>query len=312
MAGERLLCVSVDLDGPGCYHEIHGLDPPGASLAQIHYTSGLNRLLDLFDELSIKATLFAIGRDLERPESAAVITQARAAGHEIGNHTHGHPYGFTRLDPSTVRDEIGRGAESILAVTGERPLGFRAPGYHLSDEVAAMLVEQGYRYDASLLPSPPYYLAKVGVMAWMRLRGRRSRAVAGHAGMIVSPNRPYRMGRSYWLPGKGLPELPCSVVPVARIPLIGTTFSLAGERRSGLMARAAARMRYVGLEFHAIDMMDAGTDGLGGLLEHQPDVGVELERKERAFRRVLSVLADAGFESMTLEQASRRLFPPQS
>lgn len=311
MAGQRLLCVSVDLDGPACYHAIHGLDPPDASLAGVHYTSGLNRFLELFAELGIKATIFAIGRDLGRPECADVLGSAIAAGHEAANHTMTHPYDFSLLDGRSIREEIEAAAGSIREATGARPLGFRAPGYHIDDGIASILAEAGYRYDASLLPSPPYYLAKVGVMAWMKLRGRTSRSVAGHAGMIVSPNRPYRMGRSYWREGSGLPELPCSVLPVVRIPLIGTTFSMAGAARSGWMARMAARMRYVGLEFHAIDMMDADTDGLAGLLDHQPDVRVPIESKRRAFGAVLRTLTDAGFESVTHAEAAQRLFPDQ-
>jgi hypothetical protein len=299
------------MDGPGCYHEIHGLEPPDESLSAIHYTSGLTRLLELFDELGIRSTIFAIGRDLARPECADVLAGACRLGHEAANHTQNHPYAFSRLDTGAIRAEIEEGAASIEAATGVRPRGFRAPGYHINDTITSILAEEGVGYDASLLPSPAYYLAKVGVMSWMRVRGRTSRSVAGHPGMILSPNRPYRMGRSYWREGDGLVELPCSVLPAVRVPLIGTTFSLAGEARARLMARAAARMRYVGLELHAIDMMDE-VDGLLSLSAHQPDLRIPLATKTDAFRAVLSTLMDRGFTPLTLDDAARRLFPDQA
>jgi hypothetical protein len=308
MARERLLCVSVDLDGLDCYHEIHGLGEPGEELADRHYSRGLARFLDLFDELGIQATLFAIGRDLAHPRCAAILADACSRGHEAANHTMSHPYAFSRLDPDAVREEIRSGAEHVRTATGQSPVGFRAPGYHVNDAIVSALEELGYAYDASLLPSPAYYLAKVSVMTWMRATGRRSRSVAGHPGMTLSPCRPYRMGRSYWLPGSGLPELPCSVLPLVRVPFIGTTLSLAGPSRAAWMARIAARGRWVGLEFHAIDLMDAPGDGLQALSGYQPDVRVGIDEKTDTFRRVLGILLDGGFRSLTHASAVKRLF----
>ena len=308
MARERLLCVSVDLDGPGCYHEIHGLPEPPAGLADSHYRLGLARFLSLFEELGIKATLFAIGRDLGSPRCAAILADACASGHEAANHTMTHPYAFSRLDRDAVRDEIGAASERIREVTGRAPAGFRAPGYHINDGIVSVLEELGYAYDASLLPSPAYYLAKVGVISWMRATGRRSRSVAGHAGMTLSPRVPYRMGTSYWRRGSGLPELPCSVLPAVRVPFIGTTLSLAGRSRSAMMARIAARGSWVGLEFHAIDLMDDRADGLDSLTGHQPDVRVGVDEKMATFRQVLAILLDSGLTSVTHASAVHRLF----
>jgi len=307
MARERILCVSVDLDGPACYHDIHGLEQPGEELADRHYARGLARFLDLFDELGIQATLFAIGRDLERPRCADILADACSRGHEAANHTMTHPYAFSRLGLDAARDEIRSAAELIRSASGRSPVGFRAPGYHIDDAIVSVLEELGYAYDASLLPSPAYYLAKVGVMTWMRATGRRSRAVAGHPGMTLSPSRPYRMGRSYWRRGSGLPELPCSVLPVVRVPFIGTTLSLSGPSRAAWMARIAARGRWVGLEFHPIDLMDA-SDGLEALVGHQPDLRVGIDEKAATFRRVLGILLDAGFRSLTHVSAVNRLF----
>jgi peptidoglycan/xylan/chitin deacetylase (PgdA/CDA1 family) len=305
---DRLLCVSVDLDGLECYHAIHGLPAVGGPQADLHVTVGLARLVELFDELGIRATLFVVGRDLLRDGCARVVSEAAAAGHEIANHTYSHPYDFSRLGGERSAREVELCAEQIRRVTARPPAGFRAPGYHIDDGVARILAEAGYLYDASLLPSPVYYAAKLAVMAAMRLTGRTSRAIAGGPGMTLAPNRPYRMGATYWLPGRGLVELPCTVVPGVRVPFIGTALAMMGERRALAAARVVSLKRFVGLELHAIDVMEAADLGGSELPRHQPDLRIALSRKRGTIRAVLRALLRSGFRAVTLERAARDLF----
>ena len=48
--------VTIDLDGIGCYHSIHGLEPPGAE--DPIYEVALDRFLELVTDLEIDATLW--------------------------------------------------------------------------------------------------------------------------------------------------------------------------------------------------------------------------------------------------------------
>ncbi len=308
MTQERLLCVSVDLDSLACYHAIHAMKPPSDAELDLHCTLGLVRHLGMFAELDVTATLFAVGQDLERPACADVVRRAHEAGHEVANHTYSHPYDFSRLPPSRLIEEMEAGARCIEDATGRPPAGFRAPGYHLGPDVVSALEKQGYLYDASLLPSPPYYLAKMAVMASLAVTGSRSRAIAGGPGMTLAPNRPYRMGRTYWLPGNGLVELPCTVIPALRLPFIGTSLSLAGRWLAVRAARLLSRRRFVGLELHAIDLMDADGDGLLDLGEHQPDLRIPLRTKREILSAVISTLIGAGFRPVTLERAAALMF----
>ena len=77
----------------------------------------------------------------------------------------------------------------IGAIAQQPPVGFRAPGYDLSERVLDVLMAQGYRYDSSVFPSWPYYVAKAGVMAMMALVGRRSRSVLGDPRVLFAPPR---------------------------------------------------------------------------------------------------------------------------
>ena len=51
----RRINVSVDLDGLGCYHQIHGIAEAADPTAI--YTTAMPRLLRLFDEHGVQATL---------------------------------------------------------------------------------------------------------------------------------------------------------------------------------------------------------------------------------------------------------------
>ncbi len=308
MTAAKIISVSVDLDGIDCYHAIHGLAAPPDSLGDAHMTAGLARFLDLFALLGIRSTLFTVGRDVAREASRGVLLRARDAGHEIANHTLDHRYDFSRLPPGDMEEQVAGGARAIEDATGAKVVGFRAPGYIVNDGVIGLLARSGYAYDASLLPSPSYHAAKAAVIGVMKARGRESRSIIGGAGMMLAPAEPYRTGTPYWRRGAGLPELPCSVLPVARVPFIGTTIALAGGSAALAMARAASLGSFVGLEFHAMDLMDARMDGLDALEPVRADVRISVGRKRRIFESVIRGLMGRGFEPMTLAGAALRLF----
>ena len=79
-------------------------------------------LLDLLDELQVKATFFLVGRRVEaQPDVAREIARR---GHEIGNHGYSHrtlPFLSFRM----VEEEIGRAQEAIAKITGVQPTLFR-------------------------------------------------------------------------------------------------------------------------------------------------------------------------------------------
>ena len=82
-------------------------------------------VLDLLDEHAARATFFCIGERVERyPALARTIVRR---GHEIANHTYGHPMRFSLLGPRGLELEITRGQAAIGAATGEVARFFRAP-----------------------------------------------------------------------------------------------------------------------------------------------------------------------------------------
>ena len=307
MNSRKTACISIDLDSVECYYGIHGLKPPD-TVKTIHFSKGLRRFLDLFDKLNIKSTLFVIGEDLRDEACRRILAEAAERGHEPANHTWSHPYNLTRLPDTQIRHQVRKAHQAIAECTGREPVGFRAPGYHINSRLRSLLRESGYRYDASLLPSPPYYFAKSAVIALSALKGRRSRSIIGGSGMILSPTLPYRSGEMYWTMGDDLLEIPCSVATPLRIPFIGTTMTVFPDRVVRLLMCYLEKQPFLSIELHAIDLMDAARDGFESLARFQPDAAIPLEEKEAKIRAVLSTIVnDFGFEPMTLEKAAEEI-----
>ena len=300
-----MLCaISVDLDEIPNYFRIHGLDPARAGAAATAvYDVAIDRLERFADGVGVPLTLFAIGADLERPEAAARLRRAREAGCEIANHSLDHLYDLTRRDRHEVVRQVEGGAEAIARATGARPLGFRAPGYTITDDVFDVLGELGVAYDSSVFPCPAYYAAKTSAIALIAARGRRSHSVVDTPLVLAAPTRPYRTGRPYWRRGRGVLELPVQVTRGPRLPFIGTTVTLAGPDRARWLARLCAGEPLVNLELHGIDVLDA-TDGLEALVPHQPDVRVPRQQKLDALAAVVEELRGAGHAFVTLAEAA--------
>ncbi|MCB9593414.1 MAG: polysaccharide deacetylase family protein [Sandaracinaceae bacterium] len=304
---ERLAALSVDLDEIGCYSAIYGLEPPTGDTARAIYAKALPRLRELFDDLGVRATFFAIGGDLDDARNAAALRALVEDGHEVANHSLSHLYDLSRRPRAKIRDEVLGGADAIERATGVRPVGFRAPGYTITDEVFDVLAELGVAYDSSVFPCPPYFGLKAAAIQWIRLRGRRSRSVVDDPRVLTASPNPYRVGRPYWRRGRGLVELPIGVSRGARLPYIGTTVVLAGPRGARLLTRAMVGRPLVSLELHGIDLSDADEDGLGFLAPYQADLRRGVADKRAALRAAILELEGTGHRFVTCAEAARSL-----
>ncbi len=308
----KLAAISVDLDEIDNYAAIFGLSGELSLSYTAVYDKALPRLAALFEELAIPATFFAIGRDLERPENGQHLRALRARGHEIANHSLSHLYDLTRRDANTQSAEVRRGADAIEAAVGARPVGFRAPGYTITDELFEVLASEGVEYDSSVWPCPPYYLAKVTAIgligAAARLgRGRASRSIVDDPRVLTAPADPYRIGRPYYRRGRGLLELPIGVTGErsGRLPYYGTSVVLAGRHGARLLSYLASARPFVNLELHGLDLADAHEDGLEALARHQVDLQRSAAEKRAALTAAIMELKQQGFHFVTLAEAAR-------
>lgn len=304
----RLCAVSVDLDEIGCYSAIHGLPELPEPASHAVYQRGLPRLLELFETLSIPATLFACGRDLADATAAKTLRAAADGGYEIGNHSLDHLYDLSRRSRAEIRTQVLEGIATIASATGQRPVGFRAPGYTITDTIFDVLAELGVGYDSSVFPCPAYYAGKTLAIGHYLARGRPTHSVVDDPRVLTAPAEPYRVARPYYRQGNGVLELPIGVTRdfTGRLPFIGTYVVLAGTRGARLLTRLIAGRSLVNLELHGIDAADAHDDGLEALVvPQQPDLRLRASVKLKNLRTALETLRDEGYEFVTLRDAAR-------
>jgi peptidoglycan/xylan/chitin deacetylase (PgdA/CDA1 family) len=310
----RLAAVSVDLDDIDCYRAIHGLAPPVDSVTDPVYGAAVVRFEELLAELDIKATFFVIGRCLETHEAAAAVRRLHIRGFEIANHSESHRYDLSKLGSEAMMQEVQAASARIATLTGVRPVGFRAPGYTVSDRLFDVLADSGMTYDSSVFPCPAYYSAKSAALFSMKLRGRRSASSLDDPRVLSAPAEPYRVGRPYWKRGSGLPELPIGVTRAVsgRLPFIGTTIGLLGPRGSALLSRLMVGRPLVNLELHGIDLVDPAADAVSFLQRYQPELRRTLAIRRDAIERAVTVLRDAGYEFVRLRDVANAMTAGQA
>jgi peptidoglycan/xylan/chitin deacetylase (PgdA/CDA1 family) len=301
----RLCCLSVDLDEIHHYHALHGLPLPLGPSKTAVYDVALSRWEAFARSHELPLTFFVVGADLRRPANAVRLRTLADAGHELGNHTLDHCYDLTRLAPAAMEHQVQAATTAIHAATGTQVLGFRAPGYTLSDRLVRVLMASGIRYDSSVFPSPAYYAAKLLALGALKLGGKRSQSIVGAPTVLLAPTRPYRLGAAYYRRGSGLLELPIQVTRRLRLPYIGTALTLAGPDVARRLTRGVIGEPVVNLELHGIDLLDAA-DGLSDLLGKQPDVRVSQSRKLDALSAAVLELRRAGYAFVRLDEAAAR------
>ena len=114
----------------------------------------MHRFFELSDRYDFKYTIFVCGKDLEKDATKKIVRSWAKAGHEIASHGYSHPYNFSQFLPEETHDEIYKSHRIISDCTGKAPIGFTSPCWNPPDDLFFELECFGYKYDASILPSP--------------------------------------------------------------------------------------------------------------------------------------------------------------
>lgn len=155
------LAVTVDIDGEaglpdgGRWYE-HRLSSRSERIYGV--ARGLRRILAVLEEFEVAATFYVPGVTAQRhPDEIRGIVEL---GHELGHHGHTHRRP-DRLNSAEQRDEIQQGS-AALAECGTAPVGYRAPGWELTDTTLELLAEHDFLYDSSLMGDDRPYAVAVG------------------------------------------------------------------------------------------------------------------------------------------------------
>jgi len=259
--------LSIDLDNAWSYLRTAGRSE------WTEYPSYLDvlvpRVLKLLERFELRATWFIVGQDAAISSNRAALGLITRGGHEVGNHSHRHhPWS---LDERSCEDakELALAEDSINSATGRVPRGYRAPGHRITRTMLDVLVDRGYAYDASILPTffgpamRAYYFMTTGASTEARVE--RS-TLFGHFREGFLPLNPF-----YWQARNGrLLELPVTTLPVMRLPFHFSYLQFvaghapAAARQYLRMALYLCRRAHVtpSLLLHSLDFL--GVDDLPG------------------------------------------------
>ena len=138
-------------------------EPNPSTLSQGQYGGrvGIGRIVDLLDKNRIPATFFIPSVSLAlTPEMLPTIR--KSGRHEIGVHGWIHEMNTT-LSDSVERTLLTRAIGELTRMTGERPVGYRAPSWNFSPNTLRIIRELGFRYESSLMADDrPYELIQDG------------------------------------------------------------------------------------------------------------------------------------------------------
>jgi peptidoglycan-N-acetylglucosamine deacetylase len=215
LASKPLASVSLDLDDKWTYMKTHGDERWRSFPSYLEIV--IPRVLRFLDNRALRITFFLVGQDAAIRGNTRVLGSIADAGHEIGNHSFHHEPWLHLYSRSDIEHEIANAEEAIAKATGQKPVGFRGPGFSVSPAVVEVLAARGYFYDASTLPTFLGPLARAYYLLTAKLdkeeKKRRGR-LFGRFQDGLRPLKPY----TWETPAGSLVEIPVTTMPVFRAP----------------------------------------------------------------------------------------------
>jgi peptidoglycan/xylan/chitin deacetylase (PgdA/CDA1 family) len=264
-AGKPLASLSLDLDNKWSYLKTHG--DAGWDKLPSYLGVVVPRVLKLLADHGLTITWFVVGQDAVLNHHRDVLRSITAAGHEVGNHSFHHEPWLHLYSRTQIHDELARTEDAIESATGVRPTGFRGPGYSVSETVLEVLIERGYRFDASTFPTYLGPVARAYYFMTAKLSPAEKRQRAKLFGTLADGRRPLKPYR--WRTRLGpILEIPVTTMPLAKVP-IHLSYLLYLGRFSRFAARnyfrtAMAFCRRANVEpsilLHPLDFLGADDD----------------------------------------------------
>ena len=289
MTNKPFASVSLDADNLWAYQMTHG--DPGWEDYPTYLDALVDRVLPLLGEQRLTITFFVVGMDAARKENEEAIAAMAAAGHEIGNHSYRHQPWLHRYTLEEIHTELRNAEDAIESVTGVRPVGFRGPGYSLSPDVVRVLIDRGYEYDCSTLPTVIGPLARRYYFRSAKLTSQQQAErsyLFGRASDGLRSIKPYEWD----LGGDRLLELPVTTMPLLRVPIhlsyvlyLAAVSPAAADRYFSWSLRLC-RLRQVNpsILLHPLDFL--GADDVDSL-RFFPGMDMPGEKKRAIVRRCL-------------------------
>lgn len=257
--------ISLDLDNKWAYLKTAG-DEKWESFPS-YFDLCVPRFLNFFDRFDLKSTVFVVGQDAVLEKNHAALRQIADAGHEIANHSFHHEPWLHLYTKAQLEREFSESEEAIEKVTGKKTVGFRGPGFSLSDEVLRTLIRRGYVYDCSTFPTYLGPIARLYYFFRSSLTNEQKedrKELFGKASDGFQTNEVYQWN---WR-GQRLIELPVTTMPLLKSPIHGSYILYLGKFSTALAKAyfwtALKLCKWMRVEpsllFHPLDFMGQEDD----------------------------------------------------
>jgi peptidoglycan-N-acetylglucosamine deacetylase len=304
---QAIASLSLDLDNQWSYLKVHG--DSGWEDCPSYLDLLVPRVLEFLSLRNLKITFFVVGQDAALEKNHAALRAIAKEKHEIGNHSFSHEPWLHLFPIERIEREIQSTEDQILAITGERPIGFRGPGFSFSEATFQVLEQRGYLYDATTFPTFLGPLARSYYFLHSDLTRRNHKErdfLFGSFWQGFRPLKPYR-----WHGNRGLLEIPVTTMPIIRTP-IHLSYIMYLSLYSSFIAlkyfrTALLLCRWAGISpsllLHPLDFL--GQDDNVGL-SFFPAMNLCRSRKLSLVGKVLDMLSDE-FKLVTVREHAMRI-----
>lgn len=142
--------LTFDVDAIAGWLGSYGGEDSPADLSRGENTGrvGIPRLLEFCERYDIKTSWFTPGHSIETfPDEMQAVADA---GHEI------QPHGYSHENPTSLSAQqeeavLVKSMQLCEDLTGEKPVGYRAPWWEFSTNTLDLLQKHGMIYDSSLM-----------------------------------------------------------------------------------------------------------------------------------------------------------------
>jgi hypothetical protein len=237
-----------------------------------------------------------VGQDAALDKNADFLRLLTELGHEVGNHSFHHEPWLHLYPKERIRKEMLEAEGHIRRVTGQKPVGFRGPGFSWSPNLIEVLAENGYLYDASTCPTYLGPLARAYYFWKSSLSEEEKKQREKLFGGFEEGRRPIKPYHWQLTSGRKLLEIPVTTMPFIKTPF-HLSYLLYLSRFSVLLmsfylkiALTLCRITKTEPAFllHPLDFL---SDGQIPELAFFPGMDLKSERKAELFNKVINMLA---------------------
>lgn len=285
--------LSLDLDNKWSYMKTHG--DAGWESFPTYLDVVVPRVLSFLKERDLNITFFIVGQDAALDKNKDAMQMLGTSGHEIGNHSFNHEPWLHLYSKQEIEDELKRAEEAIEKATGHKAIGFRGPGYSLSENVLKTLLKLGYKYDCSTFPT---YLGPLARAYYFMTAPKLSdeekakrKLLFGKLRDGFQPLKPYR----WRVEEETLTEIPVTTMPLFKVPIhasyilymSGYSAAIAKTYFKTALAFCSMTKTPLSLLLHPLDFL--GADDIPEL-RFFPGMNMESKRKLELVSDVLAMM----------------------